>query len=178
MFDYQDEHNFSWFNLGGWDNAQHAVEQTIGGVRSTLVSTAASKPIENGRAYDIRIEKRGAEVKCYLDGTLLFDTKLPDGRYDRAIYTSAALTKDGKQLIVKLTNPNPMAAPAHLTFANGKPVSASLEILSSADGLDENTTSDPTHVVPRTDKMKVNRNGSIDYTVPAFSLNILTIQLK
>lgn len=28
-FNVQDTKNFAWFNIGGWGNSQHAVEQTF-----------------------------------------------------------------------------------------------------------------------------------------------------
>jgi hypothetical protein len=55
----------SWWNLGGWDNTQYGLE---------LPDAAALQvpgKIEMNRWYDIRVEVRGASVKCYLDGKLI-----------------------------------------------------------------------------------------------------------
>jgi len=55
----------SWWNLGGWDNTRHGLEVPNG------ASPSVAGQIETGRWYDIRIEVRGPNVKCYLDGKLV-----------------------------------------------------------------------------------------------------------
>ncbi len=178
IFDYQDDKNFSWLNIGGWDNSQHAIEQTVNGARAALVTKGVQQPVQNGRKYDIRIEKKGLNVKCFLDNTLIFDFKLPDGKYEKAVYTSAALDEQQNKIIVKLTNPNPTDANVHLSFKNATIKKAGLEILTSEKGTDENTTQQPDKVVPKNKKISVNTDGTINYNVPAFSLNIITLNYK
>ncbi|MER5221487.1 alpha-L-arabinofuranosidase C-terminal domain-containing protein [Streptomyces flaveus] len=65
-FGVKDTGNYYWWNLGGWNNTQSAVEQASDGGKSTLISKAGS--IETGRAYDIDIKVRGRQVTLYLDG--------------------------------------------------------------------------------------------------------------
>lgn len=177
VFDYKDDRNFTWLNIGGWENTQHGLEQTVNGVRGSLATKGAPR-IENGRVYNIRIEKCGVYVKCYLDDTLLFDVKLPNGLYDRAVYTSASVDESGKELIVKLTNPNATDSPTKLSFANGRVKSATVEVLTSENGTDENSTANPKNIVPETKTVKVRPDGTVDYTVPAYSFNILRLKLK
>jgi len=55
LFRSADDNNFYWLNLGGWNNAQHAVEKEVNGTRSTVSGTAVSGSIETGQWYDIRI---------------------------------------------------------------------------------------------------------------------------
>ncbi|GAB2947103.1 alpha-L-arabinofuranosidase C-terminal domain-containing protein [Streptomyces pseudoechinosporeus] len=65
-FGVKDTGNYYWWNLGGWNNTQSAVEQASDGGKSTLIPKAGS--IETGRAYDIDIKVRGRQVTLYLDG--------------------------------------------------------------------------------------------------------------
>lgn len=65
-FGVKDTGNYYWWNLGGWNNTQSAVEQASDGGKSTLISKAGS--IETGRAYDVDIKVRGRQVTLYLDG--------------------------------------------------------------------------------------------------------------
>ncbi|NGO41717.1 alpha-L-arabinofuranosidase C-terminal domain-containing protein [Streptomyces ureilyticus] len=65
-FGVKDTGNYYWWNLGGWNNTQSAVEQASDGGKSTLISKAGS--IETGRAYDVDIKVRGRQVTLFLDG--------------------------------------------------------------------------------------------------------------
>lgn len=70
MFNVVDDRNWTWWNLGGWDNTRTAVEHCVAGVKSALGSYVAGR-IENGRWYDVRIELDGPRVRCYLDNKLI-----------------------------------------------------------------------------------------------------------
>ena len=55
----------SWWNLGGWDNTQHALEAP------DFPPTQTAGNIETNRWYDIRIKVQGPTVEAYLDGKLV-----------------------------------------------------------------------------------------------------------
>lgn len=175
IFNYLDEDNFSWWNVGGWTNTAHGIETTVGGSKSTVTSTAGS--LTTGQTYALKIVKEGTRVRCYIDEELIHDTTISSA-YDRGVYVSSALTADESQLIVKLTNPNTLAQPVHIALTNGTATAATLELLTSDSGTDENSTSDPTNVVPSTGTVSVNADGTIDYEAPAFSLSILRIDVS
>jgi hypothetical protein len=63
----QNEDPKAGWNLGGWGNTRHGLE--MNGVSGNDVSGK----IETGRWYDIRVELRGRNIKCYLDGQLIHD---------------------------------------------------------------------------------------------------------
>ena len=97
------------------------------------------------------------------------------GTADQAIYTSANIDDEAGLLYLKLVNPNAKAAPATLSFRNGRVTDASLEVLTSTRGTDENSTSSPTAVTPKKHNISINADGTITYEVPAFSVNILVL---
>jgi Alpha-L-arabinofuranosidase C-terminus. len=68
MFRVRDDDHWYWWNLGGWGNSKHAVEQCIAGGKS-IVSSEVPGSIETGRWYDIRIEVQGTRIRCYLDAS-------------------------------------------------------------------------------------------------------------
>lgn len=175
VFNYMDEDNFSWWNIGGWTNTAHGIETTVGGSKTTVTSTAGS--LVTGQTYALKIVKEGTRVRCYIDDELIHDATV-SAAYDRGVYVSSALTADESQLIVKLTNPNTLAQSVHLAFTNGTATAATLEILTSGSGTDENSTTDATNVVPTTGTVGVNADGTIDYEAPAFSLSILRIDVS
>ena len=65
-FGVKDSDNYYWWNLGGWNNTQGAVEKSTNGGKETLL--AKPNTIEAGHEYDIRIEVRGTEFTLFLDG--------------------------------------------------------------------------------------------------------------
>jgi len=69
VFGSPDDTTKTWWNIGGWANSRHAIEAP--GIWVPSVSGA----IQTGRWYDIRVELRGAGVRCYLDGVLVHDTE-------------------------------------------------------------------------------------------------------
>jgi len=182
LFNYADAQNYTWLNVGGWGNTQHAIENCTDGVRTLVKATSGS--IETGHSYDVRIEKRGRRVRCYLDGTLVLQADIPAG-YQRAVYVSAQVTPTSaaatpSTLSVRLTNPNPAPQTVRLTFRGGWPVGVEGEVLTSAHATDENTAADPLRVAPRPlaqDEWAMGANRPyFDYTAPAHSFSILTIQ--
>ena len=54
MFNVADPNNWLWWNIGGWTNTYHAVEQRVNGVKSSGAKVAGA--ITTGQWYDIRIE--------------------------------------------------------------------------------------------------------------------------
>ncbi len=76
----EDDEAKCWWNIGGWGNTRHALE--MGG----LMAKEENGRIETGRWYDLRIEVRGSNVKCYLDDRLVHDAKYP---VLKSLYASA-----------------------------------------------------------------------------------------
>ncbi len=99
-FGVKDSGNYYWWNLGGWNNTQTAVEQAVDGGKSTLIAKPGT--IETGRAYDVDIKVRGRQVTLYLDGQEWgsFTDDRPAEPF-RQVVTKDARTGD---LIVKVVN--------------------------------------------------------------------------
>lgn len=174
LFDYKDEQNYAWLNLGGWNNGQHAVEQCKNGTKTTFGATEGS--LTTGKMYTVRIVKEGLHVVCYLDGKQIIDTNITSYA-DRVLYTSANIDDDKNMLYVKLVNPTGTAQTATLTFRNGQAVSGTAEVLSAPYGTDENTVTNPYYIVPRTQTVSTNGDGSVTFQCAAFSVNVLRLNV-
>jgi alpha-L-arabinofuranosidase len=100
FFHLRDERNWHCWRLGAWRNTRHVLERCANGVTDVLGSEA-SGAVEAGRWYDVRVELRGARIRCFLDETLVMD-------YERAPNTalaaSAAYEETTGAVIVKLVN--------------------------------------------------------------------------
>lgn len=175
-FSYNDPDNYVWWNIGGWNNTQHAIEQCIDGVKRSLASAAGS--INTGQTYRLKIVKSGNQVYCYIDGVLCHKATLQDSK---KIYTTAALNKAEDELIVKLINPNASVQEAALNFKDFECAgNVSLEVLKSASGNDENIMQNQFVVKPVASEFAPQSEDGkgFVYAVPPYSLNILRIPVK
>ncbi|MBM0226058.1 MULTISPECIES: alpha-L-arabinofuranosidase C-terminal domain-containing protein [Micromonospora] len=112
-FGVKDTGNYYWWNLGGWNNTQGAVEKAVNGGKTTLI--AKPNTIETGRTYDVKVQIRGTKVTLLLDGQVW-------GSFDDNAVTepfAQVVTRDvaAKQLIIKVVNAQD--APARTTINLG-----------------------------------------------------------
>ena len=174
-FAHVDANNYAWWNLGGWGNTKHAVEQAVDGKKSTL--TSASGSIVTGRTYRIKIVRQGLTAECYLDGTLVHTVTLEEKTAQR-LYLCASLNEAEDMAIVKVINYNAEAVPANFTFPDAIiSGDARLYIMSHADNYAENSLDEPYKVMPRNEKITMKNEKLIEYEVPAYSLSIIQIPL-
>ena len=174
IFDYKDEQNYSWLNLGGWGNSKHAVEQCKNGVKSILADKEGQ--LKTGEEYTIRVQKEGLRVRCYLNGTQIIDTNLREYA-NRRIFTSANIDQQEGIFYVKLVNPNSVVTPVRLSFANGRVLSGEAEVLSSRNGTDENTLANPFAITPHSQTVRVESDGTINFDAAGFSVNVLRLKV-
>lgn len=167
------EDNYRW-NIGGWGNTGHAVQYFGSGTDD--VCRRVKGKIETGKWYDIKIEISGSQVKCYLDGVMIHDFKLP-AKPQTQMYATTGISKDKNEIIVKLVNP---FEKDKVTKINLKGISGILPkgealILTSKNQDDENSFENLDKVTPR--KVKIENAGSeFVFTAPANSLCILKLK--
>jgi alpha-L-arabinofuranosidase len=171
VFNYVDEKNYSWFNVGGWGNTQHAIEQTVDGGRTAIATASGS--IDTGRWYDARVDVKGDSIKCYLDDKLVLETKLK--RVVPGIYSNATIDSKTNEVFVKIVNTGGVATTAKINISNKNVSSASVVRLASAKGTDENTMSSPTNVCP-VESVLMPADNSVVVDIPAFSLNVVRLK--
>ena len=170
-FNYVDDKNYCWWNLGGWNNTQHGVEVCSDGVKSTVASVAGA--LETGRTYRIRIRVEGTRVRCYLDDELLHDFTLP---VERKVYVSSSIDDEAGVLYVKLVNPHAEAQAVTVNLANASVTGGSMVELTSGSNKDENSLDNPRNVVPRESTLDVaGQRFTVD--MPAWSLRILRLDV-
>ncbi|MBR6031424.1 MAG: carbohydrate binding domain-containing protein [Bacteroidaceae bacterium] len=175
-FAHIDATNYAWWNLGGWSNSKHAVEQAVNGTKSTL--TDASGSITTGRTYHIKIVRQGLTARCYLDGTLIHTVTLQEKTGQR-LYLCASLNEAEDTAILKVINYNAEAVPASFTFPDATlSGDADLRIMSNADNYAENSMEEPEKVMPKNEKLTIESENSLSFEVPAYSLSVIQIPLS
>ncbi|MEU6252987.1 alpha-L-arabinofuranosidase C-terminal domain-containing protein [Streptomyces sp. NPDC047043] len=171
-FGVKDTGNYYWWNLGGWNNTQSAVEQAVDGGKSTLISKAGS--VETGRTYDIDVKVRGRQVTLYLDGQEWgsFTDDKPAEPF-RQVVTKDAKTGD---LIVKVVNAQSSAARTAIDLGGAK-VASKARVTTLAAAPDAVNTETKTAVAPVTSTFD-GVAGKFSYTFPANSITFLRIKQR
>lgn len=172
-FNYGDANNYAWWNIGGWNNTQHAIEVCTNGSKTGYGNKSGS--ITAGKTYHLKIEVEGANVRCYIDGELIHDVVLPVAR---KVYFASSVDESGSKMIIKIVNNGGEAVPVNINLASGSFGAAEVQLLASANGTDENTTSNPYNVAPASGSMDSVDGSKAVYTAPAYSLSIITIEVS
>lgn len=170
IFGYKDTNNFYWWNIGGWGNTLTAIEQCVGGSKSTLASVAGS--VNTNQWYDIKIVFTTENVLFYLDNVLIHT--LYSG--NRFLFSSASLDTSNHDLFLKVVNTssNPVNTTIDLRNMNINQVNGTITELTSANGTDENSLSYPTAVSPVVRPLTADTTV-FNYTFKANSVNVLKL---
>jgi alpha-L-arabinofuranosidase len=169
LFHINDDEDRVWWNIGGWNNTQHGVElgETLDGKRGR---------IEANRWYDIKVEVKGAAVKCSLDGRLIHDIKntLP---VTRGLFASAVQDDKSGEIIIKVVNTAATPTPTEINLLGARKLApaASAIVLTSENPKDENTLEEPTKVSPKSTTVPVS-GPKIKHAFPGNSLTVLRVK--
>jgi len=172
LFRINGKEDRTWWNIGGWVNTQNAVE---------IGSTLDPKPahIETGRWYDIRVEVKDKNVKCYLDGQLIHDVSYNGAGQVTSLYASAAKEEKSGDIILKVVNANlgPLETELDLTDAKNLTGNGNAIVLTSDEPTDENSLYEPTKVSPKTEEVDFT-GTSLTRSFPGNSFTVLRLKTK
>jgi alpha-L-arabinofuranosidase len=165
----KDEEAKAWWNIGGWGNVRHGIE--LDGIAGADVPGS----IETGRWYDIRIEVKGANVRCFLDDKLIHDVSYAA---TKPLYATASLAKRANEVILKVVNVSDTDMETDLHLEGGKLLpTATATVLASQRPEDENTLEQPRKVSPTTLPLG-NCGPAFSHTFPANSVTVLRLKLQ
>lgn len=169
LFHINNDEDRFWWNVAGWNNTQHAIElnDTLDGKRGS---------VETDRWYDLKVEVRGAAVKCWMDGRLIHDLKNTLA-LTRGLFASATREDASGEIIVKVVNAMHTPALTEMQLGGAKQLAneARLIVLASDNPTDENSLDEPLKVSPKTSTIKLN-GAKFTHTFPANSLTVLRIK--
>lgn len=180
------EEGFQIFFQAGPDGA--AGRLNLGGNKNTRFgldlagAPTASKEgrIETDRWYDVRVEMRGASVKCYLDGELVLqgERKTPAQLY-------AVAGRDAKtgEIIVHAVNPGTGAQTVEIDPGIGRGAKfpeMRVTTLTSKSPDDVNTLDEPRKVFPTEERVEATETGAgvITRTLPPYSYSVLRVKVE
>ena len=177
VFNYENDKDFDWFNVGGWGNAINNIEQSKDGGRINLTAGQGYK-VEEGRWYDLRVEVDGDSMTTYIDDKLQLQSKHRDTSM-RGVYHNVTIDEINNLIYIKVVNVGNTGTDGTINLSNGSVRTAEMVRLSSQDGQDENTKEYPFNIIPRSGKVHMENNGArLCFPVEPFSINIITAKLK
>ena len=177
VFNYIDEKNFDWFNVGGWGNTRSSVEQTWKGGRHTL-SGGQNNRIEEGRWYDLQVDVDGDSLTCLVDGKIVFTGKKNNGQM-HGVFANTTLDEKTRTLYTKVVNLCSKGTTGTLELSGATAATAEMVRLSGMTGEDENTMQYPDNIVPRPAAVQKAAGGKkLTFDVAPFSVSIITTKLQ
>ena len=170
-FGVKDSGNFYWWNLGGWNNTQSAVEKSEGGGKSTLVSDGTT--VETGRTYDLRVSVRGRTVSLFLDGRKWGE--FTDSQKVEPF--RQVVTRDDRtgELIVKVVNAQANAARTTVDL-KGADVESGARVTTLHGDPDDVNTQYTTPIAPRESRISV--ASTFTHTFPPYSVTFVRIKVR
>lgn len=172
IFNYVDDKNYCWLNLGGWNNTQHGIEQIVDGAKGQVATVSGN--IETGRWYDIELKVKGDSIFASLDGKEIFASKLRANTLP-GVFSTATLDENTGEVILKVANTSSENTTAEICL-QGKTISnAKLIRLSAKNGKEENTIDNPTNVYHTETFVTTSTDGAV-VEIPANSLNIFRLK--
>jgi alpha-L-arabinofuranosidase len=170
-FGVKDSGNYYWWNLGGWNNTQSAVEKAVNGGKSILVADGTA--VETGRQYDLRVQVRGRTVSLFLDGQKWGEfTDSQKVEPFRQVVTRD--TRSG-ELIVKVVNAQATAARTNVELP-GATVERSARVTTLRGDPDDVNTQYTSPIAPQESRVDV--AGTFTYTFPPYSVTFIRIKTR
>ncbi|WP_188195830.1 alpha-L-arabinofuranosidase C-terminal domain-containing protein [Nonomuraea sp. SYSU D8015] len=169
MFGVRDTGNFYWWNVGGWNNTQSAIEKAVNGGKSSIATSAHS--VETGRDYRLKIEVNGRKITTWLDGQKV--NEFVDDAQVKPLYQ--VVSRDGDSMTLKVVNAQDTAVRSTVDLG-GLRVRGTAEVTSLTGApADTNSIAEPERVAP----VKWRANGfssSFTYDFPAHSVTFIEVE--
>lgn len=163
-FANKDADTVTWWNIAGWNNTQHGLE--VPGASAPFVPGR----VETGRWYDIRIELKGASVKCYLDDQIIQQAEC---KPTLGVYAAAGRDNRTGETILAVTNPGSESLATQVKLSGVQGVSSAKAIVLAATGPEaENSFATPREVAPRETTLRFS-GPAFEHQFPPCSLTIL-----
>lgn len=174
MFHTQGALDWTWWNVGGWGNHEHALERTTSGSKGGLGARARGS-VETGKWYDVRIECRGGRVKTFLDGVAVHDVE-DRGAPDFAV--AAGVAADGA-IVVEAVNGSDEARPMPVQLVGGDDGARVIDVIEvTGPGLDAENTLDAPDVVGVRRSSREAAGYVFEHTFAPRSLTVLRVRMK
>ena len=172
LFHVRNRDDFLWWNVGGWGNSRTAIQKHEHGASVELGRSRNVRVTEN-QWHDVKIELKGRQIRCYLDGQLVADVVDQSQPPPAPIYATASRDDASGDVILKVVNVSstPRSLAVNLQGMKNMKMQLQVDILSGQSG-DVNTLENPTKVA--TKKITIEDVGTkFVHEFPAYSVNVM-----
>jgi alpha-L-arabinofuranosidase len=171
-----DADNFMWWNVGGWTNTKTGLEVSQDGEHTPLAEQVPVT-VETNRWYDVRVEVKGREIKCYLDDKLISQGEQPKLPPPAMVFATASRADDTDRVILKFVNAQTEPAKMEIKLQGIDKVSKADAIVLSGNPTDVNSPGDPMKISPKTSPI-TDAGASFTHEFPAHSVTVLRLDTK
>ena len=173
-FGIKDSGTWYWWNLGGWNNTQGAIEKATGSAAAKEQLLTRPDTVNTGQTYDLRIEVRGTKVTLIRDGQVW-------GSFDDNKVTepfAQVVTRDLRtgELIVKVVNASTTPALTKVDLGRLKvPSTGRMTVLAGDPGEQNTRSAEPIQPVTTTVR---GLGSSFTREFPASSVTFLRLKTR
>lgn len=171
-FSYIDSDNYAWWNIGGWGNSQHAIEQCIDGQKKLLASAPGS--IETNKTYHLKVEMLGELIRCYIDDTQIHEIRLDDSH---TLYGTAGMSDDSKTIMVRVANPGSQQQRVVVRLKDADMEKATLTRMSVSGSFTKETLDNLVVGTPQQSNVGIVNDYAFSFNAQARSLNTLKLSV-
>ncbi|NJP97176.1 alpha-N-arabinofuranosidase [Nonomuraea sp. FMUSA5-5] len=168
MFGVRDTGTFYWWNVGGWNNTQSAVEKAVGGGKSSIATSSTT--VETGRDYHLKVRVSGRRITTWLDGQQVND--FVDSSRVEPLYQ--VVSRDGRSVTLKVVNAQDTAVRGSVDLGSARfRPTATVTTLTGAPS-DTNSIADPDRVAPVRRQVS-GFSSAFTYDFPAYSVTFIEL---
>ncbi len=175
-FNYVDENNYWFWNLGGWGNTNHAIQKVSDAVKTNATALVPGS-INTGEWYNIKIEVKDGYARCYLNDEFIQEVYVE--KTEGPIYSSASYDEESGDIIIKLVNTSESKTDVdiNLTGASNIMERADEYVLKGMSMSAVNTHDKPENVSEKRGYFD-GAGESFTYTVDALSFTVLRLHTR
>ncbi|HEY3320355.1 MAG TPA: alpha-L-arabinofuranosidase C-terminal domain-containing protein [Planctomycetota bacterium] len=176
-FHVQDEKNLVWWNIGGWGNKRHGIEQHKDGGKHPL-GNSVDGSIETGKWYDIKVDVKAGKAECSIDGKVVQTVNLVAQSSRQRFYALGGKDEKTGQIIIKAVNGTAGAVETTFKISGAEKISPKARVITlSGQPTDENSLDEPTKVAPVESSFD-GAGAEFKYSVKPYSLTIFRLDTK
>jgi len=164
------------WNVGGWANTAHGLEMPKINVTRVPAKIQIPGSIKLGQWYDVRVELKGASVKCYLDGALVQEAIRPPVP---SMFAVAGLKESAGEIILKVVNTSNEPRTTTIAMQGSKEILPEAEgiVMAADDPMASNSFENPENVVPKARRIS-GVASRFEHAFPANSITVIRAKVK
>lgn len=172
LFHVRDANDYLQWNIGGWRNTRSAIQRHEEGGLDEL-GTATNTTVETGRWYDVRIEVRGTDIKCFLDDKPITEATVTPLPKLEPLYAAASSGRHG-DIYLKVVNVTGEALSTDLNLVGVRHVRSVDAWVLTGRPSDSNTVNDPMTVAPKAISIMA-KSARFQHEFPAYSVTVMRL---